>query len=172
MLPAVAQGAIGIERRANDARTAALLGAIHDKTTGERLAAERAYLAALDGSCQTPIAGLATLVGDTLTLQGEILRPDGSEAIADSISGPVGDSSVLGSQLGTMLRERAGDGVFRLWLAGEIRSIRARDLSTSSDAIFTEGLEFLHDPVSAALLYSPRDAGDPPAYFLISRGHP
>ncbi len=59
MLPAVAQGAIGIERRAADGEVAALLGAIHDRPTGERLAAERAFLVTLDGSCETPIAGLA-----------------------------------------------------------------------------------------------------------------
>mgnify|MGYP001796735794 CR=1 FL=1 len=57
MLPAVAQGAIGIERRADDTRMADMLAALHDHATGERLAAERAFLAALDGSCETPIAG-------------------------------------------------------------------------------------------------------------------
>jgi hydroxymethylbilane synthase len=61
MLPAVAQGAIGIERRANDDRMKQMLGAIHDTATGQQLAAERAFLKALDGSCETPIAGLALL---------------------------------------------------------------------------------------------------------------
>ena len=83
MLPAVAQGAIGIERREDDTRVAEMLAAIHDRDTGLRLAAERAFLAALDGSCETPIAGLAELDGDTLRLRGEILRTDGSEALAD-----------------------------------------------------------------------------------------
>jgi hydroxymethylbilane synthase len=78
MLPAVAQGAIGIERRVADARTNALLIAIHDTPTGQRLAAERAFLAALDGSCETPIAGLAVLEGADIWLRGEILRPDGA----------------------------------------------------------------------------------------------
>lgn len=81
MLPAVAQGAIGIERRSDDTRAGALLAAIHDAPTGRRLAAERAFLETLDGSCQTPIAGLAVLEGDTLWLRGEILRPDGSKVI-------------------------------------------------------------------------------------------
>ena len=89
MLPAVAQGAIGIERRSDDARTAGLLEAIHDRDTGHRLAAERAFLAALDGSCETPIAGLAELSGGTLRLRGEVLRPDGSEAISDDQSAPI-----------------------------------------------------------------------------------
>ncbi len=87
MLPAVAQGAIGIERRADDSRTAEMLEAIHHTPTGQRLTAERAFLAALDGSCETPIAGLAELDGGTLRLRGEILRTDGSEALADDVTG-------------------------------------------------------------------------------------
>ena len=90
MLPAVAQGAIGIERREDDARVAEMLEAIHDGETGLRLAAERAFLAALDGSCETPIAGLAELDGGTLRLRGEILRTDGSEALFDDRSAPGG----------------------------------------------------------------------------------
>jgi hydroxymethylbilane synthase len=77
VLPAVAQGAIGIERRIADMRAAAMLEAIHHGPTGQRLAAERAFLAGLDGSCETPIAGLAELDGGTLRLRGEILRPTG-----------------------------------------------------------------------------------------------
>lgn len=112
MLPAVAQGAIGIERRLSDANTAALLEALHDVPTGQRLAAERAFLAALDGSCETPIAGLATLDGDTLTLRGEILRTDGSEALADEISGPIAQGAALGETLAGRLLARAGDDFF------------------------------------------------------------
>jgi hydroxymethylbilane synthase len=112
MLPAVAQGAIGIERRLNDTNTAALLGALHHVPTGQRLAAERAFLAALDGSCETPIAGLATLAGDTLTLRGEILRTDGSEALSDEISGPIAEGARLGTVLAERLLARAGDGFF------------------------------------------------------------
>jgi hydroxymethylbilane synthase len=71
MLPAVAQGRIGIERRSEDTRVAEILSAIHDTPTGQRLAAERAFLRGLDGSCETPIAGLAELNGSTLRLRGE-----------------------------------------------------------------------------------------------------
>ena len=81
MLPAVAQGAIGIERRITDARAEALVAAIHHPPTGQRLTAERAFLAALDGSCETPIAGLALLEGGEVWLRGEILRPDGSDRL-------------------------------------------------------------------------------------------
>jgi len=112
MLPAVAQGAIGIEHREADRATGHMLAAIHHLETGQRLAAERAFLAALDGSCQTPIAGLAELDGGTLTLRGEILRTDGSEALADSISGPIEDGAELGKTLARDLLARAGEGFF------------------------------------------------------------
>jgi hydroxymethylbilane synthase len=99
MLPAVAQGAIGIERRSEDTRVAELLSAIHDTPTGQRLAAERAFLRGLDGSCETPIAGLAELNGSTLRLRGEVLRPDGSEAINDDQSCPIEDAEKLGTEM-------------------------------------------------------------------------
>lgn len=110
MLPAVAQGAIGIERRAGDARIASLLAGIHDAPTGLRLAAERAFLATLDGSCQTPIAGLALLEGDRLFLRGEILRPDGSEAIAGERRVAVTDGAAAGADLARELLGRAPSG--------------------------------------------------------------
>ena len=112
MLPAVAQGAIGIERRTADARVAGLLAAIHDRETGLRLAAERAFLARLDGSCETPIAGLAMLSGDDLWLRGEILRPDGSASLAGERRGPVADGAALGIALADELLTRAGPGFF------------------------------------------------------------
>ena len=112
MLPAVAQGAIGIERRKDDSHTAAMLEAIHDTPTGHRLAAERAFLAALDGSCETPIAGLAELDGKTLRLRGEVLRPDGSEALADDQTGNITDGPAMGREMAVKLLERAGDGFF------------------------------------------------------------
>ncbi|MCB1398213.1 MAG: hydroxymethylbilane synthase, partial [Rhodobacteraceae bacterium] len=107
MLPAVAQGAIGIERRVEDARTAAMLAAIHDRDTGLRLAAERAFLTTLDGSCETPIAGLAVIEGDTLWLRGEILRPDGSESLSDEARGPLAGGAALGEELARRLLARA-----------------------------------------------------------------
>lgn len=112
MLPAVAQGAIGIERRTSDSRAADMLAAIHDQQTGQRLAAERAFLAALDGSCETPIAGLAELDGTTLRLRGEVLRPDGSEAISDDQSCPIEDGAELGRTMAAKLLDQAGEGFF------------------------------------------------------------
>ena len=110
MLPAIAQGAIGIERRSDDARAEAMLAAIHDHPTAQRLTAERAFLAALDGSCETPIAGLAMLEGEEIWLRGEILRGDGSEASSDDIRGPVSEGAQLGRTLAARLLERAGPG--------------------------------------------------------------
>jgi len=112
MLPAVAQGAIGIERRGDDSRVADMLAAIHHEETGQRLAAERAFLAALDGSCETPLAGLAELAGNTLRLRGEVLRPDGSEAINDDQSAPLEDGPELGREMAAKLLEQAGKGFF------------------------------------------------------------
>jgi hydroxymethylbilane synthase len=113
MLPAVAQGAIGVERRLDDPATAALLEPIHHGPTGARLAAERAFLATLDGSCETPIAGLAELDGaGGLRLRGEILRPDGSDARSGEMRGPVADGPALGEALARRLLAEAGPGFF------------------------------------------------------------
>ena len=112
MLPALAQGAIGIERRDSDDRVAEMLAAIHDRETGERLAAERAFLATLDGSCETPIGGLAELTEDGLHLRGEILRPDGTRVIAGARRGPVADGAAMGEDLARELLEQAGPGFF------------------------------------------------------------
>jgi hydroxymethylbilane synthase len=116
VLPAVAQGAIGIERRSADSRAASMLEAIHDGPTGQRLAAERAFLKGLDGSCETPIAGLAELDGGTLRLRGEILRPDGSEVLTDDRTAPIEDGARLGQEMARDLRARAGEDFFD-WIA-------------------------------------------------------
>ena len=112
MLPAVAQGAIGIERRINDTNAAEMLAAIHDTQTGQRLAAERAFLAALDGSCETPIAGLAELDGSNMRFRGQVLRPDGSESIGDDVSGTIEDGVAMGEAMASKLLAEAGEGFF------------------------------------------------------------
>ena len=112
MLPAVAQGAIGIERRADDRRAAEMLAAIHHTATGERLAAERAYLRTLDGSCETPIAGLALHRDGQLWLRGEILRPDGSDAIRGERICAVADAADAGRDLAHALLAQAPKGFF------------------------------------------------------------
>ncbi len=112
MLPAIAQGAIGIERRLDDPRAEAMLSAIHDADTGHRLAAERAFLATLDGSCETPIAGLAVLEGDEIWLRGEVLRPDGSESLSDEGRASIFDAADLGTEIARRLLERTPRGFF------------------------------------------------------------
>jgi len=110
MLPAVAQGAIGITCRADDARALAYLAALDDSPTRNRVTAERAFLAVLDGSCRTPIAGLAEIDGDRLTLTGMILRPDGKEAHDVVSSGHVEAAQSIGRQAGQSLLDLAGPG--------------------------------------------------------------
>ncbi len=112
MLPAIAQGCIGIERRGDDSRVAGLLEAIHHGPTGHRIGAERAFLAALDGSCETPIGGLADLDGGSLRLRGEILRPDGSRVLTGDETCGVGDGAALGRDMAARLLVLAGPGFF------------------------------------------------------------
>jgi hydroxymethylbilane synthase len=114
MLPAVAQGAIGVEAREDDAGVRNLVASINDADTERRLAAERAFLAGLDGSCRTPIGGLAVLEGGTLRLRGEIVRPDGSERHATERHGNPGEAEALGADAAAELRRRGGEGFFDL----------------------------------------------------------
>ena len=106
-LPAVGQGAITIEARTEDARTRDLLAMIDHADTGVALAAERAFLAVLDGSCRTPIAGHAVIDRDAVSFRGMILRPDGSEAHEASRTGSARDAVALGADAGRELKARA-----------------------------------------------------------------
>ena len=106
-LPAVGQGAITIEAREDDARTRDLLAKIDHADTSVALACERAFLAVLDGSCRTPIAGQAVLDGDAISFRGMILRPDGSEAYETSRTGNPRDATALGADAGAELKRRA-----------------------------------------------------------------
>jgi hydroxymethylbilane synthase len=108
MLPAVAQGAIGITCRSDDGRALSYLAALDDAPTRCRVVAERAFLAVLDGSCRTPIAGLALVDGDRLTLTGMILRPDGTKAFDVVASGHCLDPHGVGERGGQTLLELAG----------------------------------------------------------------
>lgn len=102
MLPAVAQGAVGIECRADDARSAALLAAINDKATERCVRAERALLLALGGTCHSPIATLAREAGPDIHLRAQILREDGSEQVSDEALLPAGaldGAAALGRRL-------------------------------------------------------------------------
>jgi hydroxymethylbilane synthase len=113
-LPAVGQGAIGIETRADDARTCELLAAINHADTFSALAAERAFLAVLDGSCRTPIGGHATISGGRLSFRGMVVKPDGSEDFEATREGNVRDAERLGADAGAELKGRAGSDFFRV----------------------------------------------------------
>jgi len=108
MLPAIAQGAIGIQTRKDDDARRELLATIHDRPTHARVSAERAFLAELDGSCRTPIAGLAELDGDRMHFRGQILLPDGSQEFQTQRSGPASEAAAMGRDAARELLERAG----------------------------------------------------------------
>ncbi len=111
-LPAVGQGAIVIETREDNAKTRALLATINNPDTATALAAERAFLAVLDGSCRSPIAGHATIVAKEVRFRGMILKPDGSESFETTRSGDRNAAADLGTDAGHELKSRAGPGFF------------------------------------------------------------
>jgi hydroxymethylbilane synthase len=113
--PAPAQGAIGLEIRSDDARTAGLIAPLDHAPTHTSVVAERALLGALDGSCRTAIGAVSRIEGGTLTLKGEILSPDGQVAVGGSLSGPASDPARIGHELGDILRDKAGSDFFKLF---------------------------------------------------------
>jgi hydroxymethylbilane synthase len=100
MLPAVAQGALAVECRTLDDRVRTLLAPLHDEPSAVCVLAERSMLAALDGSCRTPIAGLATIDGDRLSLVALLLSPDGTAERRGRLAGLVTDAAAIGTTLG------------------------------------------------------------------------
>jgi hydroxymethylbilane synthase len=111
-LPAVGQGVIAVVARADDARTLRHLNAIDHAATSPALAAERAFLAVLDGSCRTPIGGLARVNGDRLTFRGIIVKPDGSAAHEVAREGAIADAAAIGADAGSDLARRGGPSFF------------------------------------------------------------
>ena len=111
-LPAVAQGAIAIETRTNDGKIRTLVAMVDDIDTATALAAERAFLAILDGSCRTPIGGHAQVFGDSIRFRGMILKPDGSDALEVTREGPRVSAAELGADAGRELRSRGGADFF------------------------------------------------------------
>jgi len=113
MLPAVAQGAIGVETRGDDFAMAELLAPINHQPSALCVAAERAFLAKLDGSCRTPIAGLAELGPDRLVFRGMILTPDGRQCHATRREGAPEEAIRMGEDAADELLARAGPDFFR-----------------------------------------------------------
>ena len=112
MLPAVAQGAIGVEIRTDDGATRRLLAPLNDAATALTVATERAFLGRLEGSCRTPIAGLARLVDGRLHFNGQILTPDGRQSHETARSGRPEEALVLGESAAAELLTRAGPAFF------------------------------------------------------------
>lgn len=112
MLPAVCQGVVGIERRIDDDRIAALLEPLNDDEAALSSSAERTLLAGLDGSCRTPIAALAEIDGNDMYLRTAIVRPDGSELIETDRRGAGSDGARMGEDAANELRGKAGPGFF------------------------------------------------------------
>lgn len=112
-LPAVGQGAIALMVRAGDTAILAATAAIVHRETGIALAAERAFLKVLDGSCRTPIAGHATVIGDVVRFRGLLLSPDGSRSVAVMREGAVSSAAVLGEEAGRAVLAEAGPDLLR-----------------------------------------------------------
>lgn len=110
-LPAVGQGAIALVTRAGDERTRAFVNAILDQATGVALAAERAFLTVLDGSCRTPIAGHARLIDGAISFRGLVLRPDGSDCVEVAGNGSAADAARIGNEAGRDLKARMPAGM-------------------------------------------------------------
>jgi hydroxymethylbilane synthase len=108
MLPAVAQGAIGVTCRTDDDTTRALLDALNDAASATAIACERAFLARLDGSCKTPIAGLAEIENGQLRFRGMILTPDGSASFETERTEAASRAERIGTEAGEALLQRAG----------------------------------------------------------------
>ncbi len=108
MLPAVGQGALAVECRTADEMVRQLVAPLHDPISAACVGAERAMLAALDGSCRTPIAGLAEIDGDHFAIEGLLLNGDGSREIRGRFDGGIDDAAQVGAELGQDLRSRSG----------------------------------------------------------------
>jgi hydroxymethylbilane synthase len=109
ILPAVAQGAIAVEIRADDAATAEAVAPLNDAATALCVTAERAFLARLEGSCRTPIAGLAELHGDTLRFRGVVFSVDGAQSFDIAREAPAERAAALGTAAADALIERGAE---------------------------------------------------------------
>ncbi len=107
-LPAVGQGALGIEARADDACVRDLLAPLHDRRTAVAVSAERAFLARLEGGCQVPIAGHAVLENRTVKLEGLVASLDGTRVIRDRMDGPVDEAALIGTSLANRILDAGG----------------------------------------------------------------
>ncbi|HNZ65553.1 MAG TPA: hydroxymethylbilane synthase [Smithella sp.] len=108
MLPAVGQGALGLQIRSNDVELAKACVSLNDATTAVEVAAERAFLRALGGGCRLPIAALGKLDGQMLTLEGMVAAPNGSTMIREKINGTINDAEEMGKKLAEIVLDKGG----------------------------------------------------------------
>ncbi|MCF3640014.1 hydroxymethylbilane synthase [Rhizobium sp. TRM95111] len=113
--PAPAQGAICIESRIGDRRMDDLLAAVDHAPTRHAVSCERGFLATLDGSCRTPIAGYAVIDGERIRFRGMILTPDGAHHHDIETEGRIAEAAALGAQAGLAIRRKAGTQFFETW---------------------------------------------------------
>jgi hydroxymethylbilane synthase len=114
MLPAVAQGAIGIQCRSDDERSLKYIAALNHPDTHTCVTCERAFLEALDGNCKTPIAGQARIVDGKIKFRGLIAMPDGSIKYETEVEGAIEDAHEIGMKAGLELKARAGEKFFQM----------------------------------------------------------
>ncbi|HBH34870.1 MAG TPA: hydroxymethylbilane synthase [Gammaproteobacteria bacterium] len=112
-LPAIGQGAIGIECRSDDERVHALLEPLHHHPSAVCVAAERTMNERLNGGCQVPIAGYAILDGDRLSMSGLVGEPDGSRILREEISGEVEDAAAIGARIAESLLDQGADEILQ-----------------------------------------------------------
>ena len=112
--PAPAQGVIGIETRKGDDRVGRLLAPVRCRATEAEVAAERAFLHALDGSCRTPIAARARLAGAAIAFHGLVLSPDGTVVHESRGEGAAADAALIGREAGERVRREAGEAFFAM----------------------------------------------------------
>lgn len=113
-LPAVGQGAVGIEARTADERVAAAVSALDHPATRTALAAERALLAFLEGGCQVPLGALAQVSGSAISLEGCVVAPDGSELVRERLEGPAAEPELIGRRLGQALISKGAGRILQL----------------------------------------------------------
>ena len=111
MLPAVAQGAIGLQIKQGNAAIAEAISHVDHAESHIAVSCERAFMAALDGSCRTPIAGYATLAGDEISFRGEALTLDGKQVFTASRRGAIADAETLGRDAGEEVKAKGGSAI-------------------------------------------------------------
>ena len=114
MLPAIGQGALGIQVRRTDHKLAGVLEKFNHAPTAVEIAAERSYLMGLGGGCCLPIAALGKVEGGNLSLEGLVAAPDGSSVIRDKVQGPISGAEELGKRLACMIMEKGGKTLLNL----------------------------------------------------------